>query len=271
MTTLRTSIVLMMLAGTVLLAAGCISESGKTPVVSVAMTSMPASGQDLPPWYWIRIDPIGDRKVNTGFTVTASTNLPAGTAVLAEVYPLPLISDKKQDSTFHGFLGTVEVTRGPGGTNSTSFVLDTTFFEPGMYRVTGSAAAENATGYADFTVTADEPGTTHPELIRTDAETYNAGEVVTFGLVNNSIATDGCIVAPCSYRVAFRQKDGSWQVLPEPVEPMDTTVEGPRPHSSCESVHFATTDWTPGRYRIQYSCNVSREFTLRNPQGVFIP
>jgi hypothetical protein len=119
------------------------------------------------------------------------------------------------------------------------------------------------TPYPWYTVTSTELNSSHPELIKMDADIYNIGEVIEVNLVSRYIQVDNCTVVPCSYCVAYQLENGSWYILPEPVEPMDTTVEGPRPHSSCESIHFATTNWSPGRYRIQFYCGVSREFILR--------
>jgi len=116
-----------------------------------------------------------------------------------------------------------------------------------------------------YKVTIAQSNGTHAEFIKIDSDVYNIGEVIEFSLQKRSDGTETCPDSPCSYRVAFQLKNGSWQELPEPIEPMDTTVEGPRYFSSCTSMQFATTNWTGGMYRIQYHCGVSRKFNLVVP------
>jgi hypothetical protein len=116
-----------------------------------------------------------------------------------------------------------------------------------------------------YKVTITQPNSSHAEIIKMDSDVYNIGEVVEFSVTNRSHVSDNCSDSPCSYRIAFQLENGSWQVLPEPMEPMDTTVEGPRYSSSCSSMRFATTNWTGGMYRIQYHCGVSRKFNLVVP------
>ena len=116
-----------------------------------------------------------------------------------------------------------------------------------------------------YKVTIIQPNGSQAEIIKMDSDVYNIGEVVEFSVTNRRHVSDNCSDSPCSYHIAIQLKNGSWQVLQEPREPMDTTVEGPRYSSSCSSMRFATTNWTGGLYRIQYDCGVSRVFNLVVP------
>jgi hypothetical protein len=59
-------------------------------------------GKDPLPWLWIRMDPIGQHHFGESFTITGTTNLPAGSNILVsggtDVHPCPFIPPEEQSS-----------------------------------------------------------------------------------------------------------------------------------------------------------------------------
>jgi hypothetical protein len=116
------------------------------------------------------------------------------------------------------------------------------------------------------------PESTPPfDSIRMDANSYNVGEVVEFSVVNESPGTGRCTDHPCSYRVARLVKNESWQVLRTPLVTMLPYFDSSYYARSCQPLHFATTNWIPGRYRIQYRCGIFQEFIIREMPTVTAP
>lgn len=120
----------------------------------------------------------------------------------------------------------------------------------------------------------EQQGTDQPDIdpqektppfdsIRMDANIYNVGEVVEFSAVNESPGTGRCTDHPCSYRIARLVKNESWQVLRTPLVTMLPYFDSTYYARSCQPMHFATTNWIPGRYRIQYRCGIFQEFSIR--------
>jgi hypothetical protein len=108
------------------------------------------------------------------------------------------------------------------------------------------------------------PATPPPfDAILLDARTYNVGEVVEFSVVNASGGSGRCTDHPCSYRIARLVKNESWQVMRLPIVTMLPFGDTSYYEESCQPMHFATTEWIPGRYRIQYRCGMSEEFVVR--------
>ncbi len=87
----------------------------------------PVTGQ------FIRIDPIGDKNVGDIFAITGTTNLPAGSEILFQVYPLSFETSKDQSGMFSGATGTISVSQGTGGTNTWNVEagLPASYFVPG--------------------------------------------------------------------------------------------------------------------------------------------
>ena len=90
---------------------------------------------------FIRIDPVGDKNAGDAFTITGTTNLPAGTEILFQVYSAsfePTSAHPQTSGYFTGATGTVTVTQGTVGMNRWSADIDTSTFEPTEYRVTAA-------------------------------------------------------------------------------------------------------------------------------------
>ncbi|HII98012.1 MAG TPA: hypothetical protein HA272_01805 [Methanoregula sp.] len=102
------------------------------------------------------------------------------------------------------------------------------------------------------------------DAIVTDASIYNVGEVVEFELVSKSPGKGKFDDHPCSYRLLKEEADGSWQFLAEPVDTWSAAPGTVRYPEGCDALRFATTNWEPGKYRIQYKYGVSALFTVRN-------
>jgi hypothetical protein len=103
--------------------------------------------------YFIEIDQIGDRGVGDRFTITASTDLPAGEEVLVTVYATSFTpTQKSQSGEFSGVSGSTVVTPGGGQLNRISFDVDASTFRPDLYMVSIQAIIQDATGNARFRV-----------------------------------------------------------------------------------------------------------------------
>jgi hypothetical protein len=117
---------------------------------------------------FIRIDPVGDKNVGDNFAITGTTNLPAGTEILFQVYSAsfePTAADPQtgaQSGEFTGATGTVKVIRGTGDTNTWSADIDLSTFQPEEYLVNvslltgdpakGDYSTGNPSGRLKFTV-----------------------------------------------------------------------------------------------------------------------
>jgi len=95
-------------------------------------------GNDPLPWLWIRMDPIGLHRFGERFTITGTTNLPAGSDILlrggTDIHPCPFIPPEERssnpDSVCGGcslvhFSDTIPVIRSAGN-NTWSFPINTT-------------------------------------------------------------------------------------------------------------------------------------------------
>ena len=101
------------------------------------------------------------------------------------------------------------------------------------------------------------------DFIKMDSFTYNVGEVVEFTVVNESRGKGKCSDHPCSYRVARQAENSPWKVLPGPIVTKLPHFDMPYYESSCQPMHFATTNWEPG----STGFNILVAFT-RNLQSV---
>jgi hypothetical protein len=90
--------------------------------------------------FFIHIDTVCPQCVGNKLTINATTNLPVGEEVLAEIYSTTFQpSQKSQSGEFSGATGTVKVVAGPGIINQTAFDTDLSTFRPDTYRITETA------------------------------------------------------------------------------------------------------------------------------------
>jgi len=123
-----------------------------------------------------------------------------------------------------------------------------------------------------YKVTIAQPNNSNSDLILMDSDVYNVGEVINFSLITDRqvIPLNDCDLF--SFRVFFRNIDGSWKELPEPfkayfpyIAPQPASTAFPGPGHAIPEYHLITTNWTPGNYKIQSDClNASHEFIMRN-------
>jgi len=158
------------LAGEYTVIAFVYDENAPGPGEISSMTTFTVHGSQAPTGQaqFIRVDPIGDKNVGDAFTITGTTNLPAGNEVLFQVYAAsfePSATDPQagaQSGEFSGATGTVTVMQGTGDVNTWSADLDLTTFQPREYLVNVSAftgdankrdfSTGNPTGRLKFTV-----------------------------------------------------------------------------------------------------------------------
>ena len=97
-------------------------------------TPVPASG----PCQAITIGALPGRLINKSVTITGTTTLPAGTELLFRVFPAVIevsmnLGTPGMSASGTGAVGTVEVVRGTGDTNTWSADLDLSQFPPNEY------------------------------------------------------------------------------------------------------------------------------------------
>lgn len=112
----------------------------------------------------ISIDPVADKNVGDAFTITGTTNLPAGTKLLAQVYASSFEKKASDTGEFSGAIGGVDVIAGTGGINTWSMDVDTSVFVPMEYLVNVSVFTGDS-GKGDFSTTSPVSTTTftlHP-------------------------------------------------------------------------------------------------------------
>jgi len=87
---------------------------------------------------YISVDPVSDRNTGDVFAVTGTTNLPAGTELMVEIYPKSFEEQVSDTGEFSGAIGTADVTSGFGGVNTWSMEVNTSVFVPMEYLVNAS-------------------------------------------------------------------------------------------------------------------------------------
>jgi hypothetical protein len=108
--------------------------------------------------YWIKIDPISNKQEGDVFTVNASTNLSAGEEILVLVHREGRYG-KSQSGLYPGGQGIAKAMIERNGNNSISFTINSSEFNltPATYRVFEEAIHENASGWALFNITEENP------------------------------------------------------------------------------------------------------------------
>lgn len=87
---------------------------------------------------FITVDPVSDKNAADVFAITGTTNLPAGTELMVEVYPKSFEEHASDTGEFSGAIGTADVTSGFGGVNTWSMEVNTSVFVPMEYLVNAS-------------------------------------------------------------------------------------------------------------------------------------
>ena len=161
MTSLRIMVVILILTAALLLA-GCVGREGDgktmgnvpstliiTPIPPLKQIESPIVMQEG--YYWIKIDPIGDKVVGENFTITSTTNISAGEEILVQVYSGKHFNGPKMQTwEFYGASGTVKVVQGSNGINTILFdVNSSTLYkssplEPDEYIVSEDAIRQDA-------------------------------------------------------------------------------------------------------------------------------
>jgi hypothetical protein len=128
-----------------------------------------------------------------------------------------------------------------------------------------------------YTTTIAQQNSSHPERIMMDSDVYNQGEIIEFYLVNDGPDTISCIGDFTECRIFFWKNESYWEERPRPVN----AYSPPQPTQLCcvsnrepsymgasqgiPVFHLITTEWIPGRYKIQSDClNASHEFILND-------
>jgi hypothetical protein len=132
-----------------------------------------------------------------------------------------------------------------------------------------------------YKVTITQLNTSHSELIRMDSDVYNQGEIIEFSISNEGPDTITCVGDITECRLFFKKNDSSWEELsrpvrayyaPRPTQPASTDVHERSymvPGRTPLNFHLITTNWAPGRYKIQSDClKASREFILRDTASI---
>jgi hypothetical protein len=122
------------------------SQSSLTTSISAPSTNIPLSD------YWIKIDPIGDKRVGDKFKITAKTNLSAGKEIYVETYSEffnPTSLGGIDAHTLSYARGFVKVNPANTGANTISFDLDTSDFEPANYTISMAEFERNRTPYPE--------------------------------------------------------------------------------------------------------------------------
>jgi len=105
----------------------------------------------------------------------------------------------------------------------------------------------------------------HPEYIRMDAETYNAGDVVQFYLVNRGTEIKGCDYAQPAFTIYQIYPDGTRRKVSGNIPGISyQVVMTGDPGSATGPLNFNTAGMVPGRYLIRFDCgnNVAKEFVI---------
>jgi len=113
--------------------------------------------------------------------------------------------------------------------------------------------------------TSRQPASYHPEYIRMDAETYNAGDVVQFYLVNRGAEIKGCDYAQPAFTIYQIFPDGTRRKVSGNIPGISyQVVMTGDPGTATGPLTFNTAGMVPGRYLIRFDCgnNVAKEFVI---------
>ncbi len=193
-------------------------------IIAVAIcVGMVAGSSTVKPF--ISVDPVSNKNIGDRFDVTGTTNLPAGTELLFEVYPAsfnPQTTDPgtgTQSGVFTGATGVMKVTGGTAGFNTWAFDLNTSTFGPMEYfvnvsQVTGDPAkGDFRTGPAYGTAIFNVMAPSRPEKPATPL----SPAAVTFKPIGDRKAGGNFTIAGITSLPAGTNL--FWEILPDPGTP----------------------------------------------------
>jgi hypothetical protein len=135
----------------------------------------------------------------------------------------------------------------------------TSLFSPGDPALNATEALPAPAGYA---VTLSQPDV-RSDLIRTDTDIYNVGEVVEFTVTNTGLIPLECSATPPDFQVIFQTGSGRWATRMGPEAPVNGNLSFLKKGESTSTYRFVTGGWDPGRYRIVSDCGVERDILVR--------
>lgn len=160
------------------------------PLSNANTSGQPATAGTIPAdsVQYIGIDPVADEHVGDVFTITGTTNLPAGTELLVQVYASSFEKKASDTGEFSGAIGGVDVIAGSGGINTWSMDVDTSVLVPMEYLVNVSVFTGDS-GKGDFSTANPVTTTTftlHP-VPGTAGTSQRAGMAVAGGILIDPI------------------------------------------------------------------------------------
>jgi hypothetical protein len=121
------------------------------------------------------IRPIGTKYIGDTFTITGSTNLAVGDALMVEITSSSFKpTQKAQSGEFSGSAGTVQVMPGTNGYNRWSFDVDSSTFKADEYVVKVSGVTVDVTGSTTFVLLERPPTTMETITVVTTTGTITA-------------------------------------------------------------------------------------------------
>ncbi len=120
---------------------------------------------------FISVDPVSDKNTGDVFAITGTTNLPAGTNLVVQVYAASFEEHASDTGEFSGALGTVDVLAGSGGINTWLMELNTSVFVPMEYVVNVSVDSGNS-NHATSGPFGTTKFTLHPSSVSASSEPY---------------------------------------------------------------------------------------------------
>ena len=137
-----------------------------------------------------------------------------------------------------------------------------TQFNDGNNRTKGTSGTSDPVSIAKYKLTIAQPDES-ANLVRMDTDVYTIGEVVEFIITNEKNHDLSCSNNPPSFSVRYQKGTGQWITRMGEEHPAPGNTSSLKPGESTAPYRFITTGWTPGRYRIESDCGVSREILLR--------
>lgn len=229
---------------------------------------------------YIRVDPVGDRTVGDIFTVTGTTNLPAGTNLLVEIMPATFEPEGGVNGEFAGAAGGVDVLAGTGGINTWSMEVNSSTLNPVKMLVNVSVFTGDVKK-SDFSTSGPigtREFTLHPPAAGNAAASQPAG-AVTFATIGDrktggQFTITGTTNLPAGTNLF-------WEILPDSgVTPTGVDLDAPIGIMANNQVTAGTgssnrialdvnmTDMKPGKYVVTVSSLAGDPMTVSPATGV---